>query len=35
LFRSLHDGLKRGDVVLGDRHFCSFFEIAGSQGRAV
>lgn len=35
LFRSLHDSLNDGDVVLGDRHFCSFFEIAELQRRGV
>jgi DDE family transposase len=28
LFRSLHDCLSPGDVVLGDRYFCSYFEVA-------
>jgi len=28
LFRSLHDCLGPGDVVLSDRYFCSYFEIA-------
>jgi len=35
LFRSLHDSLQEGDVVLGDRHFCSFFEIAELQRRGI
>src|SRR5205823_2680240 len=35
LFRSLHDSLCDGDVVLGDRHFCSFFEIAELQRRGI
>jgi hypothetical protein len=35
LFRSLHDCLKEGDVLLGDRHFCSFFEIAELQRRGI
>jgi Transposase DDE domain len=35
LFRSLHDSLDEGDVVLGDRHFCSFFEIAELQRRGI
>jgi hypothetical protein len=35
LFRSLHDSLNDGDVVLGDRHFCSFFEIAELQRRGI
>jgi hypothetical protein len=33
LFRSLHDSIDPGDVVLGDRHYCSFFEIAELQRR--
>jgi hypothetical protein len=28
LFRSLHDCLGPGDVVLSDRYFCSYFEVA-------
>jgi len=28
LFRSLHHHLRPGDVVVGDRYFCSYFEIA-------
>jgi hypothetical protein len=28
LFRSLHAGLSEGDVVLADRYYCSYFEIA-------
>jgi hypothetical protein len=28
LFRSVHDHLNPGDVVLSDRYFCSYFEIA-------
>jgi len=28
LFRGLHPGLRAGDVVLADRYFCSYFEIA-------
>jgi hypothetical protein len=35
MLRSLHDSLDEGDVVLGDRHFCSFFEIAELQRRGV
>jgi hypothetical protein len=35
LFRSLHDRLDGGDVVLGDRHFCSFFEIAELRRRGI
>lgn len=33
LFRRLHDSIDEGDVVLGDRHFCSFFEIADLKRR--
>jgi hypothetical protein len=33
LFRRLHESLDAGDVVLGDRHFCSFFEIADLKRR--
>ena len=35
LFRTLHDGLRPGDVVLSDRYFCSYFEIAWLQQRGV
>ena len=28
LFRALHDRLEEGDVVLADRQFASYFEIA-------
>jgi len=28
LFRQLHDRLERGDILLADRHFCSFWELA-------
>jgi Transposase DDE domain len=35
LFRGLHDSLREGGVVLGDRYFCSFFEIAELQRRGV
>lgn len=35
LFRSLHDQLDEGDVLLTDRYFCSFFEIALLQRRRV
>jgi hypothetical protein len=35
LFRGLHDSLDDGDVVLGDRHFCSFFEIIELQRRGI
>jgi hypothetical protein len=33
LFRRLHESIDDGDVVLGDRHFCSFFEIADLKRR--
>jgi hypothetical protein len=33
LFRTLHDRLAPGDVVLADRYFCSYFEIALLQQR--
>ena len=33
LFRRLHDSIDEGDVVLGDRLFCSFFEVADLKGR--
>jgi Transposase DDE domain len=35
LFRSLHDNLCQGDIVLADRYFCSYFEIALLQQRGV
>ncbi len=35
LFRSLHDQLDEGDVLLADRYFCSFFEIALLRERRV
>jgi len=35
LLRSLHESLDEGDVVLGDRHFCSFFEIIELQRRGI
>ncbi len=35
LFRTLWDGLKTGEVVLGDRYFASFFGIAGLSQRGV
>jgi hypothetical protein len=34
-FRALRDGLESGEIVLGDRHFCSFFGIAGLAQRGV
>jgi hypothetical protein len=33
LFRRLHQSIDEGDVVLGDRHFCSFFEVAELKQR--
>ena len=33
LFRRLHENINDRDVVLGDRHFCSFFEVAELQRR--
>ncbi len=35
LFRSLHDNLCQGDIVLADRYFCSYFEIALLRQRGV
>jgi len=35
LFRTLHDCLNPDDVVLGDRYFCSYFEIALLQQRGI
>lgn len=35
LFRTLWDGLERGEIVLGDRYFGSFFAIAGLRKRGV
>jgi len=35
LFRRLHDGLQAGDIVLADRYFCSFFDIAELVRRGV
>lgn len=35
LFRTLWDGLQAGEIVLGDRYFCSFFGIAGLKQRGV
>src|SRR5205085_1366860 len=28
LFRAMHDRLEPGDLVLADRYFCSYFELA-------
>jgi Transposase DDE domain len=33
LFRRLHESIDAADVVLGDRHFCSYFEIADLKRR--
>jgi Transposase DDE domain len=35
LFRTLWDDLRAGEIVLGDRHFASFFGIAPLVGRGV
>jgi hypothetical protein len=35
LFRGLHDRLQRGEVILADRYYCSYFEIALLQQRGV
>jgi DDE family transposase len=35
LLRQLHDDLNEGDVLLADRYFCSYFEIALLQQRGV
>jgi hypothetical protein len=35
LFRQVWDVLDRGDVLLGDRLYCSYFEIAVLSGRGV
>jgi hypothetical protein len=35
LFRSLHDSLFDGDIVVADRYYCSYFEIALLQERRV
>jgi hypothetical protein len=35
LFRSLHERLQPGEVVLADRYYCSYFEIALRQQRGV
>ena len=35
LFRSLGDSLDEGDIVLGDRLFCTYGDIARLQGRGV
>jgi hypothetical protein len=33
LFRSLWDGFAAGDVLLGDRNFCSYWVVAGARAR--
>ncbi len=35
LFRSLHDRLRAGDVILADRYYCSYFEFALLQERGL
>ena len=35
LFRSLWDSLDPGDVVLADRCYCSYFDIAMLNGRGI
>src|SRR5262249_54011124 len=35
LFRSLHKRLDEGDILLADRYYCSYFEIALLQQRGV
>jgi Transposase DDE domain len=35
LFRGLHGSLEPGDVVLGDRLYCSYFDLALLKGRGV
>ena len=35
LFRTLHDHLCPGDIVLSDRYFCSYFDIALLQQRGM
>jgi Transposase DDE domain len=35
LFRTLWDRFEAGEIVLGDRYFCSFFGIAGLSQRGV
>ena len=35
LFRTLHGHLDEGDILLADRYFCSYFEIALLQQRGV
>ena len=35
MLRGLHDSFEEGDILLGDRHFGSFFEIAELQRRGI
>jgi hypothetical protein len=35
LLRGLHSRLRRGDILLGDRGFCSYFEVALLSGQGV
>jgi hypothetical protein len=35
LLRALHGRLRRGDILLGDRCFCSYFEVALLAGQGV
>jgi hypothetical protein len=35
LFRSLWEGFAGGDVLLGDRNFCSYWVVAGARSRGV
>jgi hypothetical protein len=35
LFRSLHENLEDGDVLLADRYYCSYFEIALLAARGI
>jgi hypothetical protein len=35
LFRALNDPFRPGDIVLGDRLFCTYFDIARLRGRGV
>lgn len=35
LFRILHHNLERGDILLADRYFCSYFEVALLQQQGV
>ena len=35
LLRGLHGRLRKGDIVLGDRYYCSYFEVALLQAQGV